>query len=89
MCPLHLGPTHPSSAPPNLIANTHPPAPAQIHDKNSVVLAQRLNLTYEDYLPRDMDTLNAKQGPDVEFYRWARACAGEGPAAKQGGRSTL
>lgn len=43
-----------------------------IHDKNSVVLAQRLNLTYEDYLPRDMDTLNAKQGPDVEFYSFGR-----------------
>lgn len=63
------------SSPPNPIL----PPPAQIHDKNSVVLAQRLNLTYEDYLPRDMDTLNAKQGPDVEFYRWAaRACAGGG-----------
>ncbi|KAG2489058.1 hypothetical protein HYH03_012494 [Edaphochlamys debaryana] len=44
----------------------------EIHDKDSVKAAARLNLTYEDYLPRDLDRLYEKQGPDVGFYRFGK-----------------
>ncbi|KAG2450653.1 hypothetical protein HYH02_004493 [Chlamydomonas schloesseri] len=43
-----------------------------IHDKDSTKAAKLLNLTYEDYLPRDMQRLYSKQGPDVEFYRFGK-----------------
>ncbi|GFR52721.1 hypothetical protein Agub_g15274, partial [Astrephomene gubernaculifera] len=44
----------------------------EIHDKDSAKAAKLLNLTYEDYLPRDMERLYARQQPDVEFYRFGR-----------------
>ncbi|KXZ47182.1 hypothetical protein GPECTOR_37g188 [Gonium pectorale] len=44
----------------------------EIHDKDSAKAARMLNLTYEDYLPRDLDRLYAKQGPDTEFYQFGR-----------------
>eukprot|EP00198_Chlamydomonas_reinhardtii_P011086 XP_001700423.1 predicted protein [Chlamydomonas reinhardtii] len=43
----------------------------EIHDKDSTKAAKLLNLTYEDYLPTDIQRLFEKQGPDVEFYRRA------------------
>ncbi|PNW70247.1 hypothetical protein CHLRE_17g711900v5 [Chlamydomonas reinhardtii] len=44
----------------------------EIHDKDSTKAAKLLNLTYEDYLPTDIQRLFEKQGPDVEFYRFGR-----------------
>ncbi|EFJ49867.1 hypothetical protein VOLCADRAFT_104117 [Volvox carteri f. nagariensis] len=44
----------------------------EIHDKDSVKAAQRLNLTYDPYLPRDLDFLYDRQAPDMEWYNFGR-----------------
>ncbi|GLI69518.1 hypothetical protein VaNZ11_014154 [Volvox africanus] len=44
----------------------------EIHDKDSVKAAQRLNLTYEPYMPQDLDYLYDRQAPDMEWYNFGR-----------------
>ncbi len=68
-CPVPCPVGGPAQAVSALLLYVHPYLCPQIHDKDSAKAARMLNMTYEDYLPRDLHKLYAKQQPDQDWYK--------------------